>query len=299
MKKIAIIGIGTWGKNLVREFSQFVIITKCVTLGNPKNLEWLQKNYPKILPSTNINEILNDNSIDAVVIATPISSHYKIIKRVLESGKHVFVEKPMTQTILQANNLLNIAKRKKLCLFVGYIFLHNQIFKKIKKINEKEFITTMNFDWKKFGTFNEDIFENLLSHELSINLELFGPPKKIKLLNKSSFITNMDSFSLELNYNNNKSIINVDRIANYKKKTSTIITKKNFYIWDNDILYKFNKRSKSLIVFFQSKHSPLYLECKKFISDINNKKFNIDSAILAKNIISIISKMNKTKPITH
>lgn len=292
MKRIAIVGIGRWGKNLVREFSKFSIISKCITTGNPENIKWLKKNYPKILISTNINEILNDNNIDAIVIATPIKSHYKIIKSALESGKHVFVEKPMTQSILQANDLIKIAKRKKLCLFVGYVFLHNQIFKKIKKINEKESIKNMNFDWKKFGTFDEDIFENLLSHELSINLELFGIPNKINLLSTSSFITSVDSFYIKLNYNKNiQSNINIDRIINYKKKVVTISTKKNFYVWDDDQLFKLNNKTKSFQLIFQSSTSPLYQECKNFIFEITNNKPTINSAILAKNITIIVSKL--------
>jgi hypothetical protein len=106
----------------------------------------------------------------------------------------------------------------------------------------------------------------------------------------------MDSFSLELKYDKNrKSNISIDRIVNYKKKVVTIFTKKNFYIWDNDTLFKLNKKSKSLTIFFQSKYSPLYLECKDFISNITNNESTINSAILAKNITSIISKINKIK----
>jgi len=296
MKQIGIIGMGKWGKNLIREFSNFVEISKCVTNGNQDNIKWIQKYFSKTKSSTNINDILDDNSIDAVVIATPIITHYELIKKVLESGKHVFVEKPMTQTITQANDIISIAKSKKLCLFVGHVFLHNQIFRQIKKINEQEFITDINFDWRKFGTFNEDIFENLLTHDLSINLELFGIPKKIELLNKSSFITNMDSFSLELKYDKNrKSNININRISNYKKKVVTIVTKKNLFIWDDDKLFKLNKKSKSFKIYFQSTNTPLFLECKNFVSDISSKKSIINYAILARDIITIISKINKTK----
>ena len=102
MKKIGIIGMGKWGKNLIREFSNFAEISICVTNGNQENINWIQKNYPKTKISTNVNDILNENNIDAIVIATPIITHYELIKKSLESGKHVFVEKPMVQTIGQA-----------------------------------------------------------------------------------------------------------------------------------------------------------------------------------------------------
>ena len=293
MKRIAVVGIGRWGKNLVREFSKFAIISKCVHQGNLENIRWLNTNYPEIPITTNIEDILNDPKIDAIAIATPIHTHYKIIKNTLESGKHVFVEKPMTQTINQANDLIKIAKRKNLSLFVGYIFLYNQIFKKIKKINERESIININFNWQKFGTFNENIYENLLSHDLSIVLELLGTPKKFNLINTSSFITNVDSFSLQLEYSKNKkcSII-INRLSNTKKKTITFFTKKNLYIWDENTLLKLDKKSKSFKIIYETTDSPLYLECKNFISNIKNNSDN-SSAFLAKEITKIVSKINK------
>tara|TARA_B110000438_G_scaffold214481_1_gene206755 strand:+ start:237 stop:1121 length:885 start_codon:yes stop_codon:yes gene_type:complete len=293
MKRIAVVGIGRWGKNLVREFSKFATISKCVHQGNLENIRWLNTNYPEIPITTNIEDILNDPKIDAIAIATPIHTHYKIIKNTLESGKHVFVEKPMTQTINQANDLIKIAKRKNLSLFVGYIFLYNQIFKKIKKINERESIININFNWQKFGTFNENIYENLLSHDLSIVLELLGTPKKFNLINTSSFITNVDSFSLQLEYSKNKkcSII-INRLSNTKKKTITFFTKKNLYIWDENTLLKLDKKSKSFKIIYETTDSPLYLECKNFISNIKNNSDN-SSAFLAKEITKIVSKINK------
>ena len=126
MKRIAVIGIGRWGKNLIREFSKFAIISKCVHQGNLENMKWLDTNYPEISSTTNIADVLDDPKIDAIVIATPINTHYKIIKNALESGKNVFVEKPMTQTTSEADNLIKIAKRKNLSLFVGYIFMYNE-----------------------------------------------------------------------------------------------------------------------------------------------------------------------------
>jgi len=294
MKQIGIIGMGKWGKNLIKEFSNFAEIPICVTNGNQENIKWIQKYFPKTKSSTKINDILNDDNIDAVVIATPITTHYTLIKKALNSGKHVFVEKPMVQTITQANDIINIAKRKKLCLFVGHVFLHNQIFKQIKKINKSELITDLNFDWRKFGTFNENIFENLLSHELSINLELFGIPKSFELISKSSCITDSDSIYVKLDYDKNrKSNIHINRISNYKKKVITIITKKNLFIWDDDKLFKLHKKSKSFKIYFQSSQTPLFLECKNFVSDISTKKPIINSAILARDIIIIISKINK------
>ena len=114
MRRIAIVGIGRWGKNLIREFSKLAQIKTCVTTGNQKNLKWLQQNYPSVAHTTNVHQILKDPDIDAIVIATPISSHFTLVKKALEYKKHVFVEKPLTKTVTDADE-------KKLLFFSSYI----------------------------------------------------------------------------------------------------------------------------------------------------------------------------------
>ena len=84
MKQIGIVGIGRWGKNLIREFSKLAQVKVCVTTGNQKNLKWLRQNYPEVTHTTDVYQILKDPGIDAVVIATPINSHFTLTKKALE-----------------------------------------------------------------------------------------------------------------------------------------------------------------------------------------------------------------------
>ena len=294
MKKIAIIGLGKWGKNLLREFSNVSCVTKCHTRGNQKNISWLRRNYPKVVHTTSIRDILTDKNIDAVAISTPINSHFKIAKNALESGKHVFVEKPMASSVIEAKQLIKIAKSKNLNLFVGHVFLYNEIFKKIKKIDRQESITYAHFAWKKFGTFDEDIFKNLLSHDISLILVLFGSPNRIRLTNNVGFITTSDRISLELNFTRNRKCeVSIDRISPHKEKSVTFLTKKNLFVWNDDELLRFDKRSQSFKKIYQSKNTPLHLECKKFIANITSKKVSYDSSFLALNVTRILSKLSK------
>ena len=173
---LGVIGIGNWGKNLVRDFSKYANIGKCTSSGNPKNIRWIKKNYPSIEYVSEKKEIFNDDKINTVVISTPIKTHYSIIKKALLAKKHVFVEKPLCTNVSEANELLKIAKRNNLLLFVGHVFIFNEIFAKILQISRKEKIQFIYFQWNKFGTFDEDIFLNLLSHDISIALKLFGKP---------------------------------------------------------------------------------------------------------------------------
>ena len=116
MKKLGIIGIGNWGKNLIRDMSKISCVKKCSSLGNPKNISWLKKKYPSIQHTCNLKEIFDDKEIDAVIIATPINTHYNLVKKALLSKKHVFVEKPISTTLSKAEELINIAKKNNLRL---------------------------------------------------------------------------------------------------------------------------------------------------------------------------------------
>ena len=150
MNKIGIIGIGNWGKNLVKDFSKISNIKKCTSNGNIQNIEWLKKNYPSIEYVTNYNEIFNDNEINAVIISTPIKTHYSLVKKALLSKKHVFVEKPLCSKVSEAQELIKIAKNNNVFLFVGYVFLFNDVLKKLIQISKKEKITYLEFQCTKF-----------------------------------------------------------------------------------------------------------------------------------------------------
>jgi len=292
MKKLGIIGIGNWGKNLVRDVSKISCVKTCSSRGDPKNISWLKKNYPSIQYTSDSKEIFADKEIDAVIIATPINTHYNLVKKALLSKKHVFVEKPISSTLSKAEELIKIAKKNNLLLFVGQIFIFNEILKKIVQISKRENITYVNFVWNKFGTFDEDIFLNLVSHDLSIILTLFGKPKKIKLVSAFGFISQCDVVTLTLELPNNKKCqIHVNRCSNHKQKHVTIFTQKNIYVWDDHRLYKNNKKSSSFRLVFESRHTPLEIECKEFIKKLNETKFSYESAYLAKDVIQLIQKL--------
>ena len=268
--KLGIIGLGTWGKNLVRDFSKYGEVKKCTSNGNSQNIKWLKKNYPNISYVDNKKEIFNDPEIDAVIISTPIRTHYSLVKKSLLAKKHVFVEKPLCSKISEANELLKIAKNNNLLLFVGHIFLFNRILSKLEKIFLKEKITYAYFNWNKFGTFDEDIFLNLLSHDISIMFKLFGKPKKYEVVSSHGYISKCDMFTLNFEFPNNlKCQVHINRYSTKKEKTVTIFTKKNVYLWNDLKLYKNNKKINDFKIIFEAKISPLENECKTFMKKLN------------------------------
>jgi len=292
MKKIALIGLGRWGKNLVREFSNVSLITKCHTKGNQTNIRWLKKHYPEIKWVKDRIDIFSDPTIDAVIISTPIATHFKLAKECLDNGKHVFIEKPMAETTAQSRKLISIAKTNKVQLFVGHVFLYSQNFKKILEVTKNRKIKCVQFDWKKLGTFDEDIFKNLLTHDLSLSIELLGMPKKINLLQNLGIITSSDIISIKLYYNDNKICnIKIDRTSNFKKKTITVITEKNLYQWEDDILLRLQNKSKTYKQIFQQTETPLAVECKEFIKSISKPNISYHSATLALNVNVLIDRI--------
>ena len=97
-----VIGMGNWGKNLIRDFSKISNIKKCNSMGNSENIKWLKKNYPSIKYTSNTNEIFNDKQINAVIISTPIKTHYNLVKKALLSKnmyllKNLFAQKHLRQ----------------------------------------------------------------------------------------------------------------------------------------------------------------------------------------------------------
>ena len=292
MNKLGIIGVGNWGKNLVRDFSKISDIKKCTSRGNIQNIKWLKKNYPSIEYVSNQKEIFNDEEINAVIISTPIKTHYALVKQALLSKKHVFIEKPICSKLSDAKELIKIAKRNNLFLFVGHIFLFNEVLKKLIQISKKEKIIYTQFQWNKFGTFDEDIFLDLLSHDISIILKLFGKPKKIKVQSSFGLISKCDVVTLNLKLSQNKECqIYLNRCSNNKQKLVTIFTEKNVYLWDDLKLYKNNKKSDQFKLIFESKSTPLENQCKKFIVELNKSKKSSEYANLAKDVIQVIQKL--------
>lgn len=270
MKKVAIIGLGKWGKNIVREFSKISDVVICCSNGGKENKDWLGKNYPKIKYTKNFHEILANRSIDAIVIASPIKTHFSLSQSTLKSSKHVFIEKTISENSKNAKNLINLAKNKDLMIFVGHIFLYHPIFKKIKEIHKREPITYLKLNWMKLGSFNEDILLDLASHYMSIIIDLFGMPKSIKILNNKKIISSCDNIAIEFKFGKGeKCIVDINRTSSFKKRSILLVTKKNIFEWNDDTLYKFNKLKQIFELIFKSKQTPLEIECSTFIKNLN------------------------------
>jgi len=140
MIKIGLIGCGAWGKNLLRNFSN---LPGCVLLSccdeNPKQIEKLRPNYPKVKFTQDQKEIIENPNLDAVVISTPPASHFKLSRAAILADKDVFVEKPMVLEVAEGEELVKLAEEKKKILMVGHIMEYHAVTLKLKEyINKGE-----------------------------------------------------------------------------------------------------------------------------------------------------------------
>lgn len=124
--QIAVVGVGYWGPNLVRVLHELPeSVPACACDIDAAKLERLAGRYPAVRLTTSYEEILADASIDAVAIATPVTTHYELAAAALEAGKHVFVEKPLAASTAEASALLVAAKERGLTLMPGHTFLYS------------------------------------------------------------------------------------------------------------------------------------------------------------------------------
>jgi predicted dehydrogenase len=131
--RIAVLGAGHWGPNLIRNFDNPpVSIVKLVVDRDSVRLKQVRARFPGVAVSQEAADAFADPAIDALVIATPTSSHHELCKAALEAGKHVLVEKPITTQSAAADELVALAERRERVLMVGHVFIFNLAVQRVR-----------------------------------------------------------------------------------------------------------------------------------------------------------------------
>jgi predicted dehydrogenase len=132
---VGVIGYGYWGPNLVRNLFE-VAETQVIAVSDMREdrLQHVTSRYPSVEVTTNFQQLLDNPDIDAIAIATPVSTHYDLALQALQSGKHVMVEKPMTSSSEQAIRLIDEAACRELTLLVDHTFVYTSAVRKIKDL---------------------------------------------------------------------------------------------------------------------------------------------------------------------
>jgi predicted dehydrogenase len=270
---VSLIGAGRWGRQLLRVFNSRCRVVSCCHRGNPAVRPWLQEHYPHVEATVDYGQVLRDRRIDAVVIATPIGTHAELARRALEANKHVFVEKPLATSPAEANLLMTMARQQQRHLFVGHVFLYHPVLERIRHLTRAESIRYALMTWAKLGTFEEDLFWNLLSHEVSIAAALFAaPPSSATVLYEKGVVSACDIASVRLGFEGGREcVIHVNRCAPTPSKSMVLVTETGQVLqWDHDSLYRLGSAQTAELL-YTSITEPLALEVEAFLRRIQSK----------------------------
>lgn len=242
MLKIGVIGCGYWGPNLIRNFSNLKTskVLCCADL-NEERLNHMKQLYPGLRTTTNFRDIVADPEIDAVVIATPVSSHYPVGKEALEAGKHVFVEKPLAKSIDEGKQLVDLARRKERILMVGHTFVYTAAVNKIRdliwdgELGDIHYLATSRVN---LGIFQSDInvVWDLAPHDVSImNYVLNARPISVSAIGQSYIRPGIEDVAFLLLRYPQSTIANihVSWLNPNKIRSTTVVGSKKMLVYDD------------------------------------------------------------------
>lgn len=241
MLNVGIIGFGYWGPNIVRNFSgaegaKVHSICDC----DHDSLTRARKLYPHIIATKDYTEIVSSPDVDAVAVITPVSTHFDLAKQALDNGKHVFVEKPFTATVAQAEELIELAERKNLIIMVDHTFIFTGAVRKIKAlIQEKALGDLYYYDSVRvnLGLFQRDVnvIWDLAPHDFSVmNYLIEERPAAVAAYGKAHVNGMEDMAYVTVQFNNNMiAHFNVNWLSPVKVRTTLIGGEKKMLVWND------------------------------------------------------------------
>jgi predicted dehydrogenase len=239
--KIGVIGYGYWGPNVVRNFynTPNVVVSSVCDL-SVKSLQRVRRMYPAMALTQNPDDILLSPEIDAVAIVTPISHHFPLAKKALENGKHVFVEKPFTASVHEAQELIELAERKNLKIMVDHTFLFSGAVRKIKELMDKDTLGSLYYydsTRVNLGLFQHDanVVWDLAPHDLSI-IDYLIPysPESIVATGEKHVNSEEDMAFVTIHFPNKViAHLNVNWLSPVKVRTTLIGGEKRMLVWND------------------------------------------------------------------
>ncbi|MFC1529283.1 Gfo/Idh/MocA family protein [Gemmatimonadota bacterium] len=244
MISVAQIGVGYWGPNLLRNLYQLNDLFKVagVVDQDENRIRSLKVTYPDIgMKAGDATEILSDRSIDAVVIATPVSTHFDLVKKALEMGKHVFVEKPITTSVAEASELVELAEKVGKVLMVGHVFEYNAAVHKVEELitsgelGEIYYIEGRRLNLGKVRT-DVDALWNLAPHDISImNRWMKDDPVRIQAHGLYKLQDDLaDAVFVHMEYEDGRMChLHVSWLYPLKVRSMTVIGSRKMVIYDD------------------------------------------------------------------
>lgn len=189
---VAVIGCGLWGKNIVRNFYNLNALNTVCDL-DTENLKKLAMEYENVHFTTDFNEVLKNPDIEAVAVVTPSHTHFKVVSAVLNAGKHVYVEKPISTVADEAKKLMELADEKGLTLMVGHLLLYHPAVNRLKmliddgELGEVKYVQSDRLNINYFKN-DRSVMWDLAPHDVSMTAYVLGkaPVRVISAVGASS-----------------------------------------------------------------------------------------------------------------
>ncbi len=317
--KVGVVGCGYWGPNLVRNLRQSPdsqVMLLCDT--NAQRLDHMRRMHPDVPTTQRFDDMLNGADLDAVVIATPVRSHYEMAMACLSAGKHVFIEKPMARTEAEAEEMVALAEREGRVLMVGHTFLFSPAVRRMKEIvdagdiGEVQYVAARRLN---LGLFQKDINVawDLAPHDISILLHLLDERPVSVSCQGSSHVTRgiEDVTMMYLTFAKNRcAFIHNSWLDPKKVRQMTVVGSQRMIVYDDteplEKLKIYDSRVEvpphydTFAEFTYSYHygdayvpyikqdEPLKLECQHFLDCIREKGTPIANGRLGLEVVRIL-----------
>jgi dTDP-4-amino-4,6-dideoxygalactose transaminase/predicted dehydrogenase len=239
--ELAVIGCGHWGPNHIRVFNSLPDsrVGAAVDL-DEKRLRSVREMYPEIRCERDYRRVLQDPNFDAVVVATPVSSHYEIVRKSIHAGKHVLCEKPLCENSEEAEELLGLAQAQSRALMVGHVFLFNPGIMKLKELvytGELGELQYLSASRTNLGPLRSDVNVacDLATHDISIfNWLLASEPEVVSASGASFVRANIEDVAfVSMRYPGNVlTNIHVSWLDPKKVRGITVVGRQQMATWD-------------------------------------------------------------------
>jgi predicted dehydrogenase len=241
MIRFGVIGYGYWGPNVVRNLHSLdsvEVVSICDK--SPGALARAKRAYPDVQVTSDATELLTSPDIDAIAVITPVWTHFELAKAALMNGKHVFVEKPLTSTAQQAEELIELAERKNLRIMVDHTFLFTGAVKKIQQLIDDGTLGKLYYydsTRVNLGLFQHDVnvLWDLAPHDLSIVDYLIGERPEAIVATGEKHLNGLTDVAFMTAYYPDNVIahINVNWLSPVKVRTTLIGGEKKMLVWND------------------------------------------------------------------
>jgi UDP-2-acetamido-3-amino-2,3-dideoxy-glucuronate N-acetyltransferase len=240
--KVAVIGSGYWGKNIVRNMHQIGALG-CICDKNKETLDCYAQQYPDIPRTTALSDVLANNEIQAVAIATTAESHYNLAREVLLANKQVYVEKPLTLNLDEAQDLIRLAEERNATLMVGHLLQYHPVFVRLKQLVSNGELGRVNYIYShrlNLGKIRreENILWSFAPHDISMILALAGEEPEDVIATGGCYLHQKiaDVTTTHLSFPSGlKAHIFVSWLHPYKEQKLVVVGEKKMAVFDDTL----------------------------------------------------------------